>query len=66
MLAYDKGLLYEAKVLRRRISDIRGNIEYFIHFKGFNSKWDQWIDYGEVLEINDINLGHKERLIERL
>jgi len=66
VLAYDKGLLYEAKVLRRRKTDICGDIEYFIHFKGFNSKWDQWIDYGEVLEINDTNVGHKKRLIDRL
>jgi len=66
VLAYDRGLLYEAKVLNRRKTDIDGNISYFIHFKGFKSKWDEWNDYDEVLEISDTNLEHKKRLIDRL
>lgn len=63
MLAYDRNLLYEAKILKRRVTDI---VEYFIHFKGFNSKWNKWVYHDEVLEINDINLNHKDTLVDRL
>ncbi|XP_022182641.1 chromatin modification-related protein EAF3-like isoform X2 [Myzus persicae] len=63
VLAYSQGLLYEAKVIDRRVTNSGCN-QYYIHYKGFKAKWDEWLDEEELLEVNAINLGHKRRLLE--
>jgi len=60
VLAYYDGLLYRAKCLKRQVTDT-GVKQCFIHYEGFKSRWDEWTDEDEVLEINAINLAHKER-----
>lgn len=50
-----------ATITKRKISDY-GEIEYYVHYKGFKRSWDEWVDSDEVLAINEINLAHKERL----
>jgi len=64
VFAYFNELLYEGKCVKRRKTD-DGNIEYFIHYIGWNNKWDEWVDSDDVLEVNEINLGHMERLKTR-
>ncbi|CAH1732720.1 uncharacterized protein LOC114132806 [Aphis gossypii] len=61
VLAYFQNLLYEAKCMKRRLTD-DGEKQYFIHYKGWKTTWDEWVDEDELLEINEINLGHQQRL----
>lgn len=35
--------------------------EYYIHYKNWKKRWDEWVDEEDLLEVNDINLGHMER-----
>lgn len=65
MLAYFSNLLYEAKCMKRRTT-IDGENQYFIHYKGWKKNWDEWVDEDELLEINDTNLDHQQRLKENL
>ncbi|XP_025191978.1 nuA4 complex subunit EAF3 homolog [Melanaphis sacchari] len=60
---YFDNLLYEAKCMKRRKTDY-GENQYFIHYRGWKSSWDEWIDENEALEINPINCRHRERLQE--
>ncbi|XP_003246257.1 nuA4 complex subunit EAF3 homolog isoform X2 [Acyrthosiphon pisum] len=61
VFVYYNGLLYEAICLKRRKTDY-GENQYFVHYKGFKNKWDEWSDEDNILPINEINMGHKERL----
>lgn len=35
---------------------------YFLHYKGWNNKWDEWVSSERVLEFNDDNLGLSREL----
>lgn len=35
---------------------------YFLHYKGWNLKWDEWVSSGRILEFNDDNLGLSREL----
>lgn len=39
---------------------------FFLHYKGWNSKWDEWVTEERTLEINEENLGFQKRLREEL
>lgn len=46
---------------------------YFLHYKGWSTKWDEWVSNQRVMEFNDDNLGlsrelrnARKRAIERL
>lgn len=54
-------MLYEAICLMRQTTD-DGVIQYFIHYKGFKNRWDEWCDEDDILPIDEINISHKERL----
>lgn len=54
MLCYSGVLLYEAKCLNRRMLH-DGLSEYFIHYKGWSKKWDEWVEDTRLYETNDIN-----------
>jgi len=56
-------MLYEAKCLKRRkASD--GKAQYFIHYKGWNSKWEEWVDDNRVLAVNTANMNKMASLKE--
>ncbi|XP_022180478.1 nuA4 complex subunit EAF3 homolog [Myzus persicae] len=40
--------------------------QYLLHFVGFNSKFDEWVYENDILEMNEINLAHKNRLLSML
>ncbi|CAI6357936.1 unnamed protein product [Macrosiphum euphorbiae] len=61
VFVYFDGLLYEAICLKRRKTDY-GENQYYVHYKGFKSTWDEWSDEDDILPINQINISHKERL----
>ncbi|XP_050436321.1 mortality factor 4-like protein 1 [Adelges cooleyi] len=55
LLCYHGPMLYEAKCLKRRKST-DGKAQYFIHYKGWNSKWEEWVDDDRVLAVNTVNM----------
>ncbi|XP_060844053.1 uncharacterized protein LOC132924014 [Rhopalosiphum padi] len=61
VFVYFNDLLYEAKCVKRRKTDY-GENQYFIHYKGWKTTWDEWIDENEVLEMSYTNYGHQARL----
>jgi len=46
----------EAKVLGCEKRGKSKKMQYFIHYKGWNSRWDEWVDHGRLLKINEGNL----------
>ncbi|XP_050523418.1 mortality factor 4-like protein 1 isoform X4 [Daktulosphaira vitifoliae] len=55
LLCYHGPMLYEAKCLKRR-KTADGKAQYFIHYKGWNSKWEEWVDDDRVLAVNTVNM----------
>lgn len=37
---------------------------YYVHYKGWNGKWDEWVPELRILEINDANLAIQKKLRE--
>jgi len=63
LLCYHGPMLYEAKCLKRRkMGD--GRAQYFIHYKGWNSKWEEWVDDDRVLTVNTYNMNKMASLKE--
>jgi len=56
-------MLYEAKCLKRRKAN-DGKAQYFIHYKGWNSKWEEWVDDNRVLSVNAANMNKMASLKE--
>lgn len=47
VLAYHGPLIYEAKVLS---TSIEGENEvYFVHYKGWSNKWNEWVNRDRVM-----------------
>lgn len=61
VLCYYNSMLYEAIVLKRRLNK-EGEVEYFIHYKGWKKKWDEWVDDETVLVKNLTNIIYMESL----
>eukprot|EP00808_Paulinella_micropora_P016810 g50928.t1 len=56
VISTHRGMLYEAKVVRVRKSDKPDvNIEYFVHYQGWNKKWDEWVPEERLFENNAEN-----------
>lgn len=52
---------------------LRDKDAYFLHYKGWSSKWDEWVSSERIMEFNDDNLGlsrelrnARKKTIERL
>lgn len=42
----DRGKIYEAKIIAsQQMNDIW---HYFVHFQGWNKKWDRWTEEGDI------------------
>ncbi|CAG0881359.1 unnamed protein product [Cyprideis torosa] len=64
VLCYHGPLIYEAKVLRREFQTTDNIWEYFVHYSGWKSKWDEWVPEDRVLKYNDENLVKKKEVAE--
>ncbi|KAI9184147.1 Esa1p-associated factor [Blastocladiella emersonii ATCC 22665] len=62
VLCYHGPFLYEAKVLKVRHDD-GCDREYFIHYKGWNVKWDEWVTNGRMLKWQPANLTLMRQLV---
>ncbi|TPX44509.1 hypothetical protein SeLEV6574_g04461 [Synchytrium endobioticum] len=60
VLCFHGPLLYEAKVLKAELWTEQSSEElgphYYIHYKGWKNKWDEWVPEERVLKINEENL----------
>ncbi|XP_060856183.1 nuA4 complex subunit EAF3 homolog [Metopolophium dirhodum] len=63
LLCYYEKMLYEAKCLKRRKAN-DGKAQYFIHYKGWNSTWEEWVDDDRVLPVNAANMNKMASLKE--
>ncbi len=45
VLAYHGPMIYESKVLKFQESSLgAGRFQYYVHYLGWNKKWDEWVD----------------------
>jgi mortality factor 4-like protein 1 len=42
VLAYHGPMIYEAKVVK--VQEEGGSITFFVHYLGWNKKWDEWVE----------------------
>lgn len=47
-------MIYEAKCLK--LSTLDGVPKYFVHYKGWNNRWNEWVHEDRLLVINKDNL----------
>jgi len=67
VLAKDKKLLYDAKILElRQKNDGHANFEYKIHYVGWNKSWDCWKHENELIEKNEESLKQQEALHKKV
>ncbi|XP_077491811.1 mortality factor 4-like protein 1 [Amblyomma americanum] len=62
VLCFDGPLIYEAKCLKVRFRNKKA--QYFVHYIGWNKRWDEWIPESRMLKYDDINLQKKKELDE--
>lgn len=60
VLCYHGAMLYEAKILDLAHDD--GVTRYFVHYQGWNNRWDEWVLDDRLLEPNDENLKKVQEL----
>lgn len=57
MLCYHGKMLYEVKCLHRRfVPTDQEEVSYFIHYKGWKSKYDEWVVDSTLIEANKPNM----------
>ncbi|KAG5459178.1 MAG: MRG-domain-containing protein [Olpidium bornovanus] len=66
VLCFHGPLVYEAKILKAEIWDGSAGggtgPHYFVHYKGWNSKWDEWVAESRVLKWTEKNLARQAHL----
>eukprot|EP00054_Salpingoeca_dolichothecata_P012122 m.67296 g.67296 ORF g.67296 m.67296 type:complete len:297 (-) comp19795_c0_seq3:41-931(-) len=65
-LAFHGPLLYQATIQAAEIRKYQDKEQpmYFVHYKGWNKSWDEWVPESRVLEINKDNLA-QQKLLEK-
>jgi len=55
-----KGYKYEAKILSSRKNpdslDKNPEMQFFVHYQGWNKNWDEWVDEARVHQYNETNV----------
>jgi len=46
----------------KRKKSLDGIEQYLVHYIGWNSTWDQWVNEDQLLDLNDENLKEMEEL----
>ena len=57
VLCFHGPLLYEAKCVKTRKDG--ANLQYFVHYLGWNKNWDEWVSENRILKITPENLEKK-------
>eukprot|EP00483_Globobulimina_turgida_P011214 UN11235 len=48
--------IYEAKILEHKLDSKSKEALYRIHYKGWNERWDEWVNARRLLKINPTNI----------
>lgn len=48
VLAKQKTLLYPAKIIK--VDDNKKPVQYFVHYDGWNKKWDEWVPENNIMK----------------
>merc|ERR1712218_694215 len=60
ILCFHGPLIYEAKIQE---VEMQNSIpKYFIHYKGWNKNWDEWVPEARMLKFTDDNVEHQKNL----
>ncbi|KAJ3120184.1 Mortality factor 4-like protein 2 [Nowakowskiella sp. JEL0407] len=70
VLCYHHNMIYEAKVLKLELREGNENPDdngpfYFIHYKGWKARWDEWVSEKRVMKFNDENI-NKQNTLQRV
>ena len=68
VLFYEKGKMYEATILNIQElmnQDHETVYKYYIHYTGWNKKWDEWVEDSCLLKYNDENLQLKKKIQQK-
>ncbi|KAI8334648.1 chromo domain-containing protein required for cell polarity [Chlamydoabsidia padenii] len=65
VLCFHGPLIYEARILDRKLEtddEKKTNYPiYYVHYQGWNKKWDEWLDNTRILTWNEENLALQKR-----
>jgi len=60
VLCFHGPQLYKAKILKRTVNKREDGMEekclYFVHYHGWNSQWDEWVESQRILKYSEENL----------
>jgi len=67
VLCFHGPLIYEAKILKGELWENKqiekdNGPHYYVHYKGWKQKWDEWVPESRVLKYNDVNLKRQSDL----
>jgi len=62
VLCFHGPLIYEGKTLKTELDAAKDEFKYFIHYAGWNKKWDEWVFESRVLKYIDANLERQKEL----
>ncbi|OQR75825.1 mortality factor 4 protein 1-like [Tropilaelaps mercedesae] len=60
VLCFHGPSLYDAKCIKAQVKDKTNH--YFVHYLGWNNKWDEWVPENRVLKVNEANLAKQAEL----
>lgn len=60
VLCFHGPLLYEGKIQKTKMKD--KVTKYFVHYAGWNTKWDEWVAESRVLKYNDESIKKQKEL----
>ncbi|KAI9297395.1 MRG-domain-containing protein, partial [Neoconidiobolus thromboides FSU 785] len=64
LLCYHGPLLYEAKQQDHSEGSDQPGVRYRVHYKGWKSRWDEWVPTSRILKLNEKNLEKQNELKE--
>jgi len=67
VLCFHGPLIYEAKILKGELWENKqiekdNGPHYYVHYKGWKQKWDEWVPESRVMKYNDVNLKRQAEL----
>ncbi|XP_052188927.1 protein MRG1-like isoform X1 [Diospyros lotus] len=63
VLAFHNGIVYEAKVQKAEF--LMNEWRYFVHYRGWNKNWDEWVGVHRLMKYTEENAQIKEELNEK-
>jgi len=62
VLCYHGQHIYEAKCTKVDTAQPKEKI-YFVHYNGWNKKWDEWVDSKRIMKYTDENLAKQQEIL---